>query len=155
MPCATASTVGSSEIEGALANQSVLETCPNYVLPNVFTPNGDNCNDIFRAYSLRTLGENGTTPCGQLDSVQVTTWRTNCARFVKGVAFTVYNRWGKEVYSYESGSDKSIYIDWNGKGNSGEDLDPGTYYYIARVVFDVLDPKKQGKTLKGWIVILR
>jgi flagellar hook assembly protein FlgD len=79
----------------------------------------------------------------------------NCARFVNAVTFNVYNRWGKEVYSYQSDETNSIYIDWNGKDNAGKDLDVGTYYYVANVVFDVLDPKKQNRTLHGWVVILR
>jgi len=43
----------------------------------------------------------------------------SCARFVQGVTFTVYNRWGKEVYSYQSGGENNIYIDWKGKDNAG------------------------------------
>ena len=49
----------------------------------------------------------------------------------------------------------SIYIDWNGKDNTGRDLDAGTYYFAANVVFDVVDPKKRNKTIKGWLQLLR
>jgi len=141
--------------ESPLSDQFCFDNCPNYVLPNVFTPNDDKCNAVFSAYSLRDLGSNGSTPCAQLDSGQLSVWRMNCARFVNAVTFNVYNRWGKEVYSYQSDETNSIYIDWNGKDNAGKDLDEGTYYYVANVVFDVLDPKKQNTTLHGWVVILR
>ena len=79
----------------------------------------------------------------------------SCARFVLGVTFAVYNRWGKEVYFYQSGGENTIYIDWNGKDNTGRDLDGGTYYFVANVVFDVVDPKKRNKTIKSWVQLLR
>ncbi len=153
--CYQVSSVDLAGNESAMSDTFCFDNCPNYVLPNVFTPNGDKCNEVFSAYSLRNLGENGITPCSQLDSAQVQVLRNNCARFVLGVAFKVYNRWGKEVYSYQSGGENTIYIDWNGKDNAGRDLDAGTYYYVANVVFDVVDPKKQNRTLKGWVVIMR
>jgi len=59
------------------------------------------------------------------------------------------------VYSYQSGEMNSIYIDWDGKDNTGKDLDTGNYYYVADVVFDVIDPGKRNKALKGWLAILR
>jgi hypothetical protein len=143
--------------ESKPSEQFCFDNCPYYELPNVFTPNGDGCNDLFSAFSLRSYGEvnhcssgDSTRDVNHMDSV-----RTRCARFVLGVTFTVYNRWGKEVYSYQSGGEKNIYIDWNGKDNSGRDLDAGTYYFIANVVFDVVDPKKKTKTIKGWVLLIR
>ena len=153
--CYKVSAVDLAGAESPLSEPFCFDNCPNYELPNVFTPNGDRCNELFSAYSIRSLRENGYTPCAQLDSSQVSALQRKCARFVLAVSFTVYNRWGKEVYNYQSGGENTIYIDWNGKDNAGKDLDAGTYYYVANVLFNVVDPKKQARTLKGWVVILR
>ena len=75
---------------------------------------------------------------------------------MKGVTLTVYNRWGREVYKYQSGfGENSIYIDWNGKDNQGRELDAGVYYYSANVVFDVVDPKRRNGIIKGWVQLIR
>ena len=135
---------------GEFSNRVCFDNCPFYELPNVFTPeNGDGCNDYFSAYSDRiVIGENGQTVCGEVDL-------TKCARFVISVQFKVYNRWGRKVYDYTSGGDHSIYIDWDGRGNNGKELSPGTYYYLAEVLFDVVNPSESVKEYKGWVQILR
>jgi hypothetical protein len=71
------------------------------------------------------------------------------------VEFIVYNRWGKEVYRYNSGGENSIYINWDGRTNGGVELSSGIYYYHARVIFDVVDRRKREKTIKGWVEIKR
>jgi gliding motility-associated-like protein len=43
-----------------------------YVLPNVFTPNGDNKNDTFKPY--------------------------DCPAFVQSLECRIFNRWGAQVY---------------------------------------------------------
>src|SRR6267154_3565820 len=123
--CYQVSAVDRAGNESKLSEQFCFDNCPNYELPNVFTPNGDGCNDAFSAYSLRNYGEGNPCSYGsiKLDSIHVTNLQMSCARFVQGVTFTVYNRWGKEVYSYQSGGENNIYIDWKGKDNAGRDLD--------------------------------
>ena len=59
-------------IESLPSNQVCKDICPNYALPNAFTPNGDGKNDVFVALA--------------------------CPAFVESVQFTVYNRWGAKVY---------------------------------------------------------
>jgi gliding motility-associated-like protein len=51
-----------------------VDNCVNYLLPNVFTPNGDGMNDIFRP---------------------------NNYAFVERVDMKIYNRWGVLVYQTE------------------------------------------------------
>jgi len=116
------------------------DNCPSYVLPNVFSPNGDGINDVFNAFN-------------DFDDPEMDL--TLCARFVSKVVFTVFGRNGKEVFNYESGGENSILIGWDGKANDGTLLPSGTYYYSADVEFDVLNPELKNQVLKGWVDILR
>ncbi len=151
--CYKVSAVDRAGNESELSDPYCFDNCPYYELPNVFTPNGDNCNELFSAYSDRqAVDENGNGPCGPIDPTKV---RTRCARFVEGVNFTVSNRWGKEVYTYQSGNERSIYIDWDGKDNSGKELAAGVYYYNAEVTFTVVDPAKKTRNIRGWVQIVR
>ncbi len=59
-------------------NQSVEAAIPKVVLPNAFTPNGDNLNDTFGP----------TTPCGILFKMEI------------------YNRWGQVIFSTNSSTDQ-------------------------------------------------
>ncbi|MBO0931388.1 T9SS type B sorting domain-containing protein [Fibrella aquatilis] len=59
-------------IESLASNIVCKDICPNYALPNTFTPNGDGKNDVFVALA--------------------------CPSFVESVGFVVYNRWGAKVY---------------------------------------------------------
>jgi hypothetical protein len=141
-----------------LSEPICFDNCPYYELPNVFTPNNDKCNDFFSAYSTRSIGEGGTSDCEKqkfLSSNQIKELQKRCARFVRRVNFTVFNRWGGVVYSFESGGERTIYIDWDGKDNGGTDLATGTYYYEAQVTFDVVDPAKATQLFKGWVQLIR
>lgn len=57
--------------ESDFSNVLCFDNCPEYELPNVFTPNGDGRNDIFRPFPYRSI---------------------------ESVEFTVFNRWGVIVY---------------------------------------------------------
>jgi len=59
--------------ESAPSNTVCSDNCLTYVLPNVFTPNGDNKNDTFQPLE--------------------------CPAFVQSLEFKVFNRWGAQVYS--------------------------------------------------------
>ncbi|HEY3404469.1 MAG TPA: gliding motility-associated C-terminal domain-containing protein [Ohtaekwangia sp.] len=145
--CYKVSAVDRSGNESELSNAVCNDNCPQYVLPNVFTPNGDEVNDFFSAFSLRGINcVDQSCPPYLIEA---------CARFVEKVEFKVYNRWGQELYTYESGSENSIYIDWNGRDKNGTFLDPAVYYYIAEVTFITIDPNKRHKTLKGWVHLLK
>jgi hypothetical protein len=151
--CYKITAVNRSGIESEKSNSFCFDNCPHYELPNVFTPNGDPCNEKFSAYSDRDpVDENGNGPCGKIDVLEQ---RSRCARFVEKVVFTVVNRWGKEVYTYESGGENSIYIDWDGKDNNGKDLSAGVYFYFADVTFNVVDPSMKKQKIKGWVQIIR
>ncbi len=58
--------------ESEPSNIVCKENCPVYVLPNVFTPNGDNVNDLLKPFP--------------------------CPAFVRSVEFRIFNRWGSKVF---------------------------------------------------------
>lgn len=127
-----------SELTEAICN----DNCPYFELPNVFTPNGDGRNDVFRPfYTDGSIA--GFDPA-------------KCMRFVKEVTFRVFDRSGNTIYSMNSnGIESSILIDWNGRAGNGAALPAGVYYYTADVVFDVLDPKQANRQFKGWVNLMR
>jgi fibronectin type 3 domain-containing protein len=129
-----------SELSDAVCN----ENCPYYELPNVFTPDGNGYNDEFSAY-YKPIPDDGKEHA----------FINRCPRFVQQVVLRVYNRWGREVYSYSSANGGSIYINWDGKSNTGIALDAEIYYYVADVTFQTHDPKKRSKTIRGWVHLAR
>jgi len=152
--CYKISAVDRSGNESDLSDAVCNDNCPYYELPNIFTPNGDNVNDVFSAFNVRDyqdcgVGEEG---CEVPDYL-----KGRCARFVISVNFKVYNRWGTEVYTYSgnlSDDTKGIYIDWNGLDKNGNLLSSAVYFYVAEVTFDVVDPKKRVQNIKGWVHLI-
>ncbi len=57
--------------ESPLSNKVCVDNCPNYSLPNAFTPNGDGQNDVYTPYPF-------------------------C--FIESIDILIYNRWGEVVY---------------------------------------------------------
>ena len=78
-----------------------------------------------------------------------------CPRFVESIDFKVYNRWGKQVYSYASGDENFISIEWDGHDSNGHELSGGVYFYTAEVTFNVLRAESKRKRLQGWVHVVR
>lgn len=70
------------------------------LLPNIFTPNGDEVNDVFRLQDLTAY------PC------------------ISGLEVRIFNRWGNEVHREELTN-----LGWDGT-YQGQALPEGVYYYI-------------------------
>jgi len=134
--CYKVSSVDRSGNESELSEMICRDNCPFFELPNVFTPNGDLVNDTFRVFRNDD----------------------KCTRFIESVNFKVVNRWGREVFVFNSSQaegEANLLIDWDGRTNDGTALATGIYYYEADVVFDVLDPNQKMGEFKGWIHLLR
>ncbi|PRY87667.1 gliding motility-associated C-terminal domain-containing protein [Mongoliibacter ruber] len=134
--CYYITAVDRSGNESDPSNIVCVDNCPYYELPNAFTPNGDGINETFMAFD---------NPFAQ------------CPRFVTGVEIFIVNRWGVEVFRYNSlnSSENDIFIRWDGRDKNGNDLPAGTYFYSGTVLFDVLDPSLQQQKLKGTIQVIR
>lgn len=101
--CYAITAVDSSGNESPIVNMQCVDNCPYYDLPNVFTPNGDNQNDLL-------------TPLPNY-------------RFVKDIELKIYDRWG--LLMFET-TDLNIKWDGTNKANK-QPCVSGTYFYICTV----------------------
>jgi len=69
--CYSITALDSANNESVFSDTICVDNCPEYYLPNVFTPNGDNANDFFIPFPYR---------------------------FVKDVSMVIYDRWGNLVF---------------------------------------------------------
>ena len=69
-------------------------------VPNVFSPNNDQINDVFEVTSY---------PTEEMDLI----------------SFTIFDRWGNLVHHSTTGP-----VQWDGKGNNGTLFNPGVFTYL-------------------------
>jgi len=157
--CYRVKAIDRSGNESTFSERVCSENCPYYELPNVFTPNGDKCNDYFSAFGVEFDSEEDPDgAAGECAIPSTPDYVQRCARFVDRVDFKVFNRWGREVYDYvgQRGNENSIYINWDGRDKSGKELATGIYFYSADVTFSSTAPGgKSVKTFKGWVHLVR
>jgi gliding motility-associated-like protein len=101
--CYAVSAIDSFGNESPLTNVLCVDICTGYALPNVFTPNNDNKNDLFKSY--------------------------NPGNYVKQVDMKIFNRWGKLVYKT---TDANINWDGK-EMNNKKIVSSGVYYYVCDV----------------------
>ncbi|MFN0048021.1 MAG: gliding motility-associated C-terminal domain-containing protein [Cytophagales bacterium] len=119
--CFSVAAVNGKGLESDKSNVVCSDSCYYFELPNIFTPNGDNYNDKFTPKPF--------------------------PRNINAVKFTVYNRWGSEIFY----SDDDININW-----TGENAQDGLYYYKAEIeIGSVAGTTTEKKNLKGWVLIAR
>lgn len=112
--------------ESVMSNKVCVDNCSDYILPNVFTPNGDGANDLY-------------TPILPY-------------RFIDRVEMQIFNRWGSLVFET---TDPMLNWDGTDM-HSGKDLEEGTYYYVCVVYeITVNGVKKVEEPLKGYIHLIR
>jgi gliding motility-associated-like protein len=117
--------------------EACVDTCRQYVLPSVFTPNADGVNDLFH-------------PCDSTTSPELQV--KNCPPYknVKDILIKIYNRWGALVFE---STDRDI--NWDGKEQvSGKDCSEGVYYYTCLVNFYRVDGV-EAVQLNGYVHLIR
>ena len=130
--CYAVQAVAPSGIVSDTSNVACQDNCVFFKLPNIFTPNGDNQNAVFRPKN--------SSP-------------------VRSIHFKAFNRWGVKVFENTTTSDDRILINWDGGGPVGESgngsskVVDGIYYYLADVQF--ADFANTKRTYKGWVEVVR
>ncbi|RAK66112.1 gliding motility-associated C-terminal domain-containing protein [Hymenobacter edaphi] len=116
----------------AQSNVACQDNCQFFLLPNIFTPDNDGRNDVFRPISASPIVR---------------------------AKVQIFNRWGVKVYEGNASSDLTL---WDGGGAAGGEVGgrdtgakavAGTYYYLIEVQF--ADLSRTTKTYKGWVEVMR
>lgn len=147
--CYRIAAVDRSGNESQLSEMVCNDNCPNFEMPNVFTPNGDQVNDVFTPYIDVINGR-------RVEGFDVGL----CPRFVLAVDFTVFDRNGGPVFNFNSGNRTEgnagdVLVNWDGKTNSGIELASGVYFYSVKVTFDVLNPGESQRVYNGYVHLLK
>ncbi|WP_139923649.1 gliding motility-associated C-terminal domain-containing protein [Hymenobacter sp. DG01] len=125
--CYAVQAVDANRAVSALSNTECKDNCLLFLLPNIFTPNGDGKNDTFRPKVFSPI---------------------------ERTVVRIYNRWGTKVY--ESDRDPLINWSGGNVGaesGSGTRVSEGMYFYQAEVEFK--DANRTKRTFKGWVQINR
>ena len=98
---------------------------PNFALlpTNIFTPNGDNVNDIYFPF----------------DKTQ-----SAITVFASEYSFVIFNRWGNKVFETTDAK-----IGWDGKMQNGKDASPGVYFWMMDVTINCA--KEPNTSMKGFL----
>ncbi|NND78114.1 MAG: hypothetical protein HKN39_08025 [Flavobacteriales bacterium] len=121
-----------SQNESAPSDTVCLESCPEYTLPNVISPNGDDNNEFFQPFPGY--------------------------RFVESIDLTIYNRWGEPVFKTIDpdirwdGKHSEPLVNYFGPGEYF--VPDGTYYYIC-IVNEITLQGIEPRTLRGSFTMFR
>lgn len=101
--CYAITAIDSVGNESPIVSIFCVDNCPSYELPNIFTPNGDNQNDLYK-------------PLPNF-------------RFVKDISIKIFDRWG--LVMFETNDPNILWNGTN--QNTKRPCASGTYYYICTV----------------------
>lgn len=131
--CYAVQAVGPTGLVSDTSQVVCQDNCVFFKLPNIFTPNGDDKNEVFKPKN--------SSP-------------------VRRIHFKAFNRWGVQVFENTTTADDAVLINWSGGGPVGESgsglgakVVDGIYYYLAEVEF--ADFANTKRTYKGWVEIVR
>jgi gliding motility-associated-like protein len=102
-----------------------IDPCPTYELPNVFTPNSDNINDLYHPIFPY--------------------------RDVQDITFKVFNRWGALMFET---TDIDINWNGK-KNNNGEEAPAGVYFFICTVYETSANGELLPRNINGTIELIR
>jgi gliding motility-associated-like protein len=96
------------------------------IIPNVFTPNDDSINDV---------------------------WRFNVGKGNTLKVLSIYNRWGNDVTPsfYQQENLKATTVLWDGRTTSGEPTPGGVYFYMLQYV----DANGEEHKKNGYVTLIR
>lgn len=113
------------------SNSVCIESCPIYVLPNLFSPDGNEINDYF-------------TPIEQPGTELF-------FRDIESVDMKIFNRWGDLVFETTEPE-----IRWNGKrNNDGQEVPDGVYFYTCLVYVTNMTSDQPPLKLHGTVTVAR
>ena len=129
--CYAVQAIAPSGIASDTSNVACQDNCVFFKLPNIFTPNGDAQNAVFRPKNYSPI---------------------------RRIHFQAYNRWGVKVFENTTTANDRILINWDGGGPASENnvsrkVSDGVYFYLAEVEFG--DFANTKRTYKGWVEIVR
>lgn len=107
------------------SNVVCTESCPEYELPNIFTPDGNGINDLYHPI----------LPYRDISKVEI----------------SIYNRWGDKVFETE---DPDINWNGK-RNNDGQESPEGVYFYVCKVYETALAQETTPRLLKGTIQLNR
>ena len=99
----------------APVSDTMVITVETLVIPDAFSPNGDNVNDRFVVEGIENLS---------------------------GTTFTVFNRWGNEVFA-----NSNYQNNWAGTNQKGQPLADDTYYFVLEI--------PEQPPYKGFVILRR
>jgi len=108
--------------------------CLDFILPNVFSPNGDGYNDIYHPKWDKDAGE---VPDFDFDLIDFD--------------IEIFNRWGKIMYKTDD-----IKIKWDGTNQfTGQACASGVYYYVCTITKKVGENSPETISLTGYIHLFK